>query len=184
MAEMTIEPLHTIRLRTNWLPAVAACTALCLFLPLTGCRLATPFAGTGYSSEGGVTLPDARDTAWIAITHAELIADKRAKFDEYTDLVVSSLPDNDGYIGHSIRARILGNKVWTLTVWRDEAALNAFVRSPKHRKAMRLGLSGVARAQFLRMELPLDAVPPSWKKIDNLLQKTEFVDYEERRRKL
>lgn len=144
---------------------------------LSGCQLATPFRGPGYSSREGVTLPGAHVTVWVGITNAQVDGRTRGVFDEYTRKVVRSLPEHDGFIGHSLRSRVLGNEVWTMTVWRDEAALDAFVSSPSHRSAMREGLAPVIRARFLRFELAASAVPPAWSEVLGRLEGVEFTNY-------
>lgn len=135
-----------------------------------GCRLATPFRG----SETPLS-PDS--TVVVAITHAELGGPGRRAFDRYTDKVIQSLPDNDGYVGHAVRGRLFGHEVWTMTVWRDEAATDAFVRSSVHKDAIREGLPAVTRAQFLRFEWPAADLPPSWDEVDQRLESTPFIDY-------
>jgi heme-degrading monooxygenase HmoA len=45
--------------------------------------------------------------------------------------------DQPGLLGHAVRFEIFGNKAWTMTAWKDEASLTAFVRSPAHRAAVR-----------------------------------------------
>lgn len=166
-----------------WLRVRGVLLAGCTFIPsvvgLSGCQLATPFSGPGYDPERGVTLADAGDTVTIGITNAIARPFKRAAFDDYTRRVIKSLPKNDGYVGHSVRSRILGNEVWTMTMWRDEDALNAFVRSDMHRAAMREGLSGVRRAKFLRMPWPRASLPPTWDEILARLESVAFVEYGE-----
>ena len=145
-----------------------------------GCQLATPFKGTGYSRDEGVTLAGVGDTVCVAITHALLDGDNRSAFDDHTRRVIQSLPTQDGYIGHSVRTRLLGHEVWTMTVWRDEEAMQAFVDSPVHRTAIREGMSAVRSAQFLRLDWPTASVPPSWNEIQQRLQSVETIDYSQR----
>ncbi len=144
---------------------------------LSSCEMSTRFAGAGYTKGKGVTLPGVGDTVVVGVTHAVLDPDNRRAFDEHTRRVVRSLPELDGYIGHSLRTRVLGHEVWTMTVWKDDASLNAFVRASTHRTAIREGLSGVRQAQFLRMEIPVDQVPPTWDDILERLKGVPVVDY-------
>ena len=135
---------------------------------LTSCAFATPFSGPGRTPEGG--------SVYVAVTNAVLHPDKRRAFDEHTRRVVASLPSHNGYLGHSVRGRILGNEVWTMTVWRDEESLDAFGESPVHRTAIREGLGGVRTAKFLRFEWHEDR-PPSWGVILHRLEAVEPIDY-------
>lgn len=156
------------------LSAVAASAVAVLIL--ASCGAARPFRGPGYSKSEGVTLPGAGPTVWVGITNAQVDSGTRGVFDDFTRQTIESLPSNDGYIGHSVRARVLGNEVWTMTIWRDEASLDAFVSSPTHRAAMRKGLPPVIRAKFLRFEHPTSEVPPTW---DDMLKRLEAVEFKE-----
>lgn len=162
------------RLRTLLLP-FAALIAASPFL--MSCQVATPFKGPGYARGKGVKLPGATDTVWIGLTNAQLDGSNRATFDDYTNRVIRDLPNRDGYIGHSVRTRVFGNEVWTMTVWRDEAALNTFVRAPIHREAMREGISAVKSARFARFAWPASQVPPSWDEAKRRLSEVEPVTY-------
>ncbi|XVJ58155.1 MAG: hypothetical protein HEQ23_01655 [Tepidisphaera sp.] len=162
--------------RTITLAVGLAASAVAL-LTLPSCEVATPFRGPGYARPDGVILPGAGPTVWVAVTYAVLDNSSRGTFDDYSRKVVESLPQNDGYIGHSVRAKLLGNKMWTMTVWRDEPALNSFVRSPLHREAVRKGLGGVLRGKFLRFEHPTDSAPPSWDDVLAQMQTIEYIEY-------
>jgi heme-degrading monooxygenase HmoA len=166
--------------RRAWLaPVSAALVALAAIAGLhvvAGCQVASPFRGPGFDRKRGVTLPDAGNTVTVGITHAILAGD-RSTFDDSTRKTIDSLPTNDGFIGFSVRSRVFGNEVWTMTAWRDEASLDAFVASPVHRAAMRSGLSAVARAQFLRLQVPKETMPLSWDEVLTKLENVPFVDY-------
>jgi hypothetical protein len=42
----------------------------------------------------------------------------------------------DGLVGYTLRARPLARDYWTLSVWTDEGALRAFMRTPPHVQLM------------------------------------------------
>jgi heme-degrading monooxygenase HmoA len=42
----------------------------------------------------------------------------------------------DGLIGYTLRARPLAREYWTLSVWKDDAALREFMRTPPHVQVM------------------------------------------------
>jgi len=42
----------------------------------------------------------------------------------------------DGLIGYTLRARPLARDYWTLSVWKDDAALRRFMRTPPHLQVM------------------------------------------------
>jgi heme-degrading monooxygenase HmoA len=144
---------------------------------LASCEIARPFAGPGYSKKRGVTLPGAGETVTVGITNAQVDGATRKVFDDFTQQTIESLPSNDGFIGYSVRSRVLGNEVWTMTVWRDEAALDGFVGSSTHRAAMRQGLSPVIRAKFLRFAVATSDVPPKWDEVLARLEGVEFTNY-------
>lgn len=144
---------------------------------LPSCRLAMPFSGPGYSRSAGVTLPDAGETVVVAITHAVMDGEKRGSFDEGTRRVDESLATRDGFIGRSLRTRVLGNEAWTMTVWRDEESMEAFVSSPVHRRAIREGMPALKSARFLRFTIPVGEVPPSWGEVDRRLEGVEPQTY-------
>lgn len=146
-------------------------------LGLSGCALASPFAGTGYDEDRGVINPGAGDRVVVVITQAQLGRADRGEFDDHTRRVIRDLPNHEGYIGHSVRTRVLGDEVWTMTVWRDEAAMERFVTSPVHSAAIRAGLPAVRRAKFVRESWPAWAVPPTWGQALRRLDAEAFVEY-------
>src|SRR5262245_51469655 len=42
----------------------------------------------------------------------------------------------DGLVGYTLRAKPLSRDYWTLSVWQDETALRAFMRTPPHAGVM------------------------------------------------
>ena len=128
---------------------------------LGGCTISTPFQGPGYDRSVGVTEIDDRQTVVVALTHA-VVGDSRRNFDRGVEGVVDSLESQPGLIGYSLRRELLGNEAWTLTVWRDEASLDAFVRSPAHRQAIQNGMGDITTASFRRIELPAAKIPIDW----------------------
>ena len=84
----------------------------------------------------------------------------------YTTRVVKQLA-TDGLVGYSLLARPLSKRFWTLSAWKNEAALQAFVnRSPHLRVMAALGphmdKTGFVRWTVKGTDLPLrwdDALP-------------------------
>jgi heme-degrading monooxygenase HmoA len=54
----------------------------------------------------------------------------------YTAQVVKQLATADGLLGYSVLAHPLSKRFWTLSVWKDEDALRAFVHHPPHVRVM------------------------------------------------
>lgn len=50
--------------------------------------------------------------------------------------VRSQLAAAEGLIGYTLRARPLARDYWTLSVWKDDAALRRFMRTPPHVQVM------------------------------------------------
>ena len=46
--------------------------------------------------------------------------------------VRKQLATADGLVGYTLRAKPLARDYWTLSVWQDEPALRAFMRTPPH----------------------------------------------------
>jgi heme-degrading monooxygenase HmoA len=84
-------------------------------------------------------------------------------FFRQTRAIQSQLESSDGLVGYSLRAQLLGKKSWTLSVWKDEAALTEFVRKAPHKdtmKGLRPQLTDARR--FVRWKVAGSGVPPGW----------------------
>jgi heme-degrading monooxygenase HmoA len=161
--------------RRVWLVLGGSLVVVAALLP--SCTVSTPFGGAGYSKSKGVTLPDAPEYVVVGVTHAALRGRFAGTFREQTLRVLDTMDTHDGAIGHSARFRVLGKEAWTMSVWRDEAALDAFVRSPVHRTAMREGTPAMSSAKFMRFTWPAKDVPPTWAAVLEKLQSVDAVEY-------
>ena len=128
---------------------------------LGGCAISTPFQGPGYDRSTGVSSDRADGIVIVALTHA-VLGKERRNFDRGVDRVVDSLAQQPGLIGYSLRRELFGNEAWTMTVWRDEASLEDFVRSSTHQQAIRDGAGELAGVNFSRFELPATELPIGW----------------------
>jgi heme-degrading monooxygenase HmoA len=135
-------------------------------LLLLGCKVSTPFAGAFQDG----SLPDDTDVL-VAITYIEIGDDalqNKAFWREVAN-VEASLEGMPGFLGYSLRRELFGNKAWTMTVWRDEASLTAFVASPVHRAAIVGGSPSLRKARFARLETKKADVPIDWDVAKNYL---------------
>lgn len=135
---------------------------------LSGCSnlaLAKPFAWPGLDARQGRLVGSSNRTVILAITHAELIGIHRGAFDRGADQVLAMLPAQPGLVGYSVRSRLLGHEVWTATLWMDEAAMDAFVRSPEHLAAVRQGSVALKSVQYHRVEIPVSELPLTWTRV-------------------
>ncbi len=140
----------------RWLLLVALC-------PLVGCTISTPFQGPGYDPDKGLVIEGVQ-TAYVGLTLAVLKKDPKLQsvFWSHVKKVEAALSDRPGFIGYSKRTRLLGNRAWTMTVWTDEASLEAFVRSEVHQTAIRESMNALESAAFARIEINRESIPLSW----------------------
>lgn len=155
--------------------SAVALVAVGLTGTLSCVAVSTPFRHAPVAASGGGT----PDTVVVAVTQAFLNRRGRGAFFEHTGLVLDGIAEEDGYLGHSIRRRFWGHEAWTMTVWRDEAALNRFVRSERHQNALRAGMPALRAAKFLRLTWPGDQVPPAWSRALAELESVEAIPYSE-----
>lgn len=136
---------------------------LVLGVGLGGCAFSTPFKGPGYARGIGVTLPGEGPVV-VALSRANLKPGSagRALFWEHTSRVNATLDSQSGLVGYSLRRTLDGATGWTMTVWRDEEALRAFMRSEVHRTAITSATVSLNTATFARFTRPRASVPPTW----------------------
>ncbi|MCC5841493.1 MAG: antibiotic biosynthesis monooxygenase [Opitutales bacterium] len=149
-------------LKMRLLAALAALTAL-----LTGCAYTAPYRSTALAR--GEAL-DPEEIVIVALSATEHRPGKRRDFFTDTRRVLADLPDQDGLLGYSFRFEIFGNEAWTMTAWRDEAALQAFVRSPAHAEAVRASGQTAQNIRFVTLHRPLSSLPVRWSEALPLLQ--------------
>ena len=130
---------------------------------LGGCAIATPFKGPGYSSSKGVTASGSGPVT-IAITQAVLKDDgtQRKSFWNQVSSVETSLANQPGLIGYSLRRELIGDNSWTLTAWVDEDSLRAFIEDVAHQDAIRDARGALMQARFVRTTLSRADLPLSW----------------------
>jgi len=141
-------------------------------LQACSCTFARPFEGPGFDSDRGVTLKGVGDTVIVGLTTASVKdGDDHNLFHDRADAVFESLEGMDGFIGYSARQTLDGSQVWTMTAWRDEEALWAFVASPVHAKAIDDAYDTMKSSTFATIEVPAKDLPLSWDKALELLAK-------------
>src|SRR2546427_11628914 len=83
-------------------------------------------------------------------------------FSRHVRAIRRQLARTPGLIGYSLRAKLFRHRLWTLSVWEDDAALTAFVGHEPHRTTMgALGPHMDATAFARRGGMGSD-VPRSW----------------------
>jgi heme-degrading monooxygenase HmoA len=73
------------------------------------------------------------------------------------------LRDAEGLVGFSLLARPLRKQYGSLSVWRDEAALQEFARSSPRGQLMRDLAPRMGETAFVRWTIPGSAGRPSWR---------------------
>lgn len=146
---------------------LAALVAGALLLP--GCTVQRSFHGPGFERGRGVTLPAAGETVFMSLTHGVLDRSTRKAFDSYIEKVVEDLPNHAGLVGLSVRKELLGDEVWTMTVWADRQSFRDYVRSPVHQAAMDAGAPAVEEFRSALIEVPANSIPVGWRDALDLL---------------
>ena len=148
-----------LRLLPSQKPALWA-GGLWVWLLGLGCTVSSPFRGPGTAG-----LEPGREVV-LSLTHANLDPHLRGPFDKATRRVVQGLPGQAGFVGYSVRRRLGGADVWTMTVWRDESALEAFLASDLHRDALRAGRPALVSGRTLRLKVTAGSLPMRWKEAE------------------
>jgi heme-degrading monooxygenase HmoA len=93
----------------------------------------------------------------------------RREFFSDTRRVLADLAEQPGLVGYSFRFEIFGRTAWTMTAWKDESSLNAFVRSPAHREAVRRSGDTAQNLRFATIEVPVGSLPLTWREVRRLV---------------
>ena len=80
----------------------------------------------------------------------------------YTARVAKQLASAQGLLGYSVLARPLSKRFWTLSAWKDEAALRDFVQHPPHVRIMTAIAPHMEQTKFLRWTVKGSQLPLSW----------------------
>jgi quinol monooxygenase YgiN len=83
-------------------------------------------------------------------------------FFRYTVQVVRQLASADGMVGYSVLAHPLSKRFWTLSAWKDEAALHTFVQHPPHVRIMNALTPHMGETKFVRWTVKGAQLPLSW----------------------
>ncbi len=80
----------------------------------------------------------------------------------YTGRVVKQLASAQGLAGYSVLARPLSKQFWTLSAWKDEAALRAFVQHRPHVRLMAALAPHMEKTKFVRWTVKGSELPLRW----------------------
>lgn len=135
---------------------------------LSACAISTPFRGPGYDSSDGILLTlNAEQSVVVGLTKAVIGSDreKNKDFDRNLWNVVDRLNAQPGLIGYSVRKQLFGDELWTMTVWKDEASLIAFVQSQSHTRAIEEGDVALTDSSFVRVIVDAKSIPLEWNQV-------------------
>lgn len=107
---------------------------------------------------------DENEGSFLAVaTYGEIETGKGRRFFSELEASMDSLSESEGLVGYAARKQLIGPKVWTISVWESEDALQNFLRSKAHRNASRNGtiIPGSFRSSFF--EVQASDLPVSWK---------------------
>ncbi len=80
----------------------------------------------------------------------------------YSTRIQRQLRTSSGLIGSSLRARITAKQFWTLSVWEDAAALQAFIAAPPHVAIMKALAPYMGPTRFVRWNVKGSELPLRW----------------------
>jgi heme-degrading monooxygenase HmoA len=76
--------------------------------------------------------------------------------------VRKQLASAEGLVGYTLRARPLARDYWTLSVWKDEEAMRAFMRTPPHVGLMSALKPVMGPTKFVTWTLSVADGRPEW----------------------
>ena len=77
-------------------------------------------------------------------------------------IVRRQLASTDGFVGFALLAEPIRMRYATLSVWRDEAALDAFAAAEPHRRLMAELAPRMGPTRFVTWNAVVGTGPPSW----------------------
>src|ERR1700746_1732598 len=87
----------------------------------------------------------------------------------YTAQVTKQLASAGGVLRYSVFARPLSKQFWTLSAWKDDAALRTFVQYPPHVRIMTALTPHMGETKFVRWTVKGSELPLLWEDALNRL---------------
>lgn len=76
--------------------------------------------------------------------------------------VMKQLAAAQGLVAYSLLARPIAKNFWTLSVWEDEASLQAFIYDPPHERLMTSLTPHMGQTKFVRWTVKGSELPLAW----------------------
>lgn len=109
----------------------------------------------------------------LVLTRVVLDTSQRQEFDRQNGLVMASMGSHPGLLGYAARKQIFGNQGWTMSVWANDEARAAFVRSAVHREAIAKSLPALRGVELKRMTVARKDLPVNWDQVLRMLADPE-----------
>jgi hypothetical protein len=136
---------------------------------------ASPLAGAIVNPETGeVTMPEDGSEVLVAMTYLRLQGTEAssARFDEVMGGILGSLGQSEGLLASSLAVSERCGTARTMTVWRDQASMMAFVISDAHSAAMSV-VSEISRGGSITQHFQTSSAAD----IDWAAAAAKFVDH-------
>lgn len=131
-----------------------------LLLWLQGFAIGTPWPDLAAASDD-----DANEYVVLVLTRVVVDTSNRRVFDRQNRRVLASMGSQPGLIGYAARRQLMGDQGWTMSVWANDEARAAFVRSPVHREAIAKSLPSVRVVELKRLKLARKDLPADWDQV-------------------
>jgi hypothetical protein len=84
------------------------------------------------------------------------------RFFRAVSAIRKQLADAEGLVGYTLRAKPLARDYWTLSVWTDDPALQAFMRASPHVRLLSSLKPFMGPTKFVQWEITAADGRPSW----------------------
>lgn len=135
---------------------------------LGGCAIGTPLPRVAPNNAG-----QGDETVVLVLTRVVVDTQQRREFDRQNSRVLASMRSQPGLIGYAARRQLFGDQGWTMSVWANDEARAAFVRSAIHREAIAHSLPALRAVELKRMTVARKDLPANWDEVLHLLADPE-----------
>lgn len=119
-----------------------------------------PLAGPGYDPEAGLVEPQAQ---YVVSTTVALPRPEASElFGQLVGAAATEAAQSDGFVAASFAVEPHCGFNRTLTVWRDEASMMAFVLGPAHAQAIAQAPQAVSTGQVTHFTIDAAQMPIEW----------------------
>ena len=139
-----------------------------LLVWLNGCAIGTPWPRLPAASP-----EQAEEQVVLVLTHVAVDTKQRREFDRQNSRVLASMGSHPGLIGYAARRQLFGDQGWTMSVWANDQARAAFVRSAVHREAIARSTPALRTVELKRLTVARKDLPADWDQVLRMLAEPE-----------